>query len=542
MENDLSLNKLAILDKRLKAFSDGYRQNIALLADDQQEISYLLGQYFSRANLDTITVVHVCTTFCGKRDFLKAIAFSLLSSYSKKIDDLDKLIHCLSPSMPSTTEAIKKSLKNTDIDFLSIVDIINSFISETNMRCLLIIDNFLQLGPLFADFYASFSKFIMLQRNCMVVVTESSPRDAKRTLSNELNLLFGNFEVIDLDETAPLYNFMRLKRSLKDLAPSPFFLSFMVKHIGSNSLHYEMLMPIIKEKYLVNQELSAITDIFVTAVCAKNTFFFQKFMLSIENIKHQFKDHQKIIKLLTHMSDGYLRKKELASLGLYDTKNLALRLQKLSDLNYVHNFGSIHKVKDPLFSFWLSHSFRINSNFSGYNLQKRLFTKSILDYAALSREEFMDDSLSKMLQLFSSFKNDRILLRKKKYILPSVNKTKTVSYPEENFHLLIGEGREIIFAGLKEKSATENDILAFLEKGANIKGKGVKKVFITLDTAKANTKLIAKNSKLTIWDVNDINQLLDIYNKANIAWDQVPLLERDLPGSENKSTAFSPKI
>jgi hypothetical protein len=94
-----------------------------------------------------------------------------------------------------------------------------------------------------------------------------------------------------------------------------------------------------------------------------------------------------------------------------------------------------------------------------------------------------------------------------------------LSYPQENFHLFIGEGKEIIFAGIKEKNINDSDIFDFIEKGANVKGRGVKKVFIALDTLSPTARLIAKNNKLIIWDVNDINRLLHIYNKTAVACD-----------------------
>ncbi|MCK5493337.1 MAG: hypothetical protein KAJ14_09525, partial [Candidatus Omnitrophica bacterium] len=53
----------------------------------------------------------------------------------------------------------------------------------------------------------------------------------------------------------------------------------------------------------------------------------------------------------------------------------------------------------------------------------------------------------------------------------------------------------------------------FIEKGSNIKGKRVKKIFISLDDIPHRVRLIAKNNKLTMWDLQDVNNLLNIYNK-----------------------------
>jgi hypothetical protein len=527
MQENIHIDKLSILDKRINAFRKGYRQNLALLGDDSQEISHILQQYYTSSPIDDIILIHATTSYCSAQDFLKTVAFSLLSSYSKKIDSLDNIIRSLDPSIGSTTTAIKKALKNPNLNFLSIVDIINTFILETNSLCLLVIEDFLELSSLFSDFYSSFSKFIILQRNCMTVITSSSPKDAKKVISGELNLLFGNFEIVPLSDSTPLINFIYFNKKIHHLNPTPFFISFFIKHAGSNSLYYDTLSTLAEDRYNQDNEINSIIQICQDSLFSPNTYFFQKFMRQIDCIRSHFKDYRNVIKLLIHMSEGYLRAKELASLGIYDSKSITQRLQKLCELNYVRNFGNIYKIKDSLFSFWLAHVFKIHSSFPAHKLQKRLFARKLADYIALSQEEFTEDPLTKMLHLFSSFKNDTVSLSKKRYQLPFVDKTKTISYPENRFHLLIGEGREIIFAGIKERGASETDIADFLEKGANIKGKGVRKVFITLDVASSNTKLVAKNSKLTIWDVNDINQLLDIYNKPNVAWDNAALEKLD---------------
>ena len=120
---------------------------------------------------------------------------------------------------------------------------------------------------------------------------------------------------------------------------------------------------------------------------------------------------------------------------------------------------------------------------------------------------------------------------KNKYRLPTIEKTKIISYPDNGFHLLVGEGKEMVFAGIKEKDVNDNDIFEFIEKGSNIKGKKVRKIFISLDTLSPTARLIAKNNKLTIWDVNEVNRLLTVYNK--------PIVSFDAPIYQSKQIAIS---
>ena len=210
-----------------------------------------------------------------------------------------------------------------------------------------------------------------------------------------------------------------------------------------------------------------------------------------------------------------MRKKDILTLGICDSRELNLKLQKLIETNHIVNLGNIYKIADSLFSFWLSHVFALHclNPLLDPRHRRQFFKEKLKKEVNLFKEEFFTDSLKKVLQLFSAFKNDTLKLGKVRYSLPSVERTKTISYPQRDFHLVIGEGKEIIFAGIKGSNAEDSDIFDFIEKGTNIRGKGVKKIFISLGTLPSATRLIAKNNKITVWDLGDVNQLMHIYNK-----------------------------
>ncbi|MCK4519953.1 MAG: hypothetical protein KAT96_02175 [Candidatus Omnitrophica bacterium] len=519
MINEPWVIKLSCLDKRVKAFTLGYRQNIALLGGDKEEISYLLTNYLKQNKSEELTYLYASSAYAGGKEFFKAIAFSLLSDYTRKSECLDSLINYASPVLISTTNFIKDCLKKEKLCFLDVLEIINKFINESNRSCVLIIEEFLNLPGIFDNFYQDFSKFIILQRNCMIVLTTSNSRDAEKVLSGELNLLFGNFEKVFLDENSSLVNYFYLKDLIAPLSPSPLFLSFFVNIIGANISYYSLIAEIIKKNYFDENDKASIVSIAKEALYLKETYLFQKFIKKIDFLKFYFKNPTLIIKLLFALSQGYLRKKELASLSIYNPGELTSRLQKLLDLNYIENLGNIYKLKDSLFSFWLTSVFKLYFSPPVLDPQQKnaLFEKDLEEKIILFKEEFTKDKLKKIMQLFSSFKNDTLRLGKNRYQLPAVENAKIISYPTRDFHLLIGEGKEIIFAGIKEKNVEDNDIFDFIEKGCNIKGKRVKKIFISLDSLPPTARLIAKNNKLTIWDINEINRLLCVYNKPVVS-------------------------
>ncbi|MDP2922761.1 MAG: hypothetical protein Q8O30_03455 [Candidatus Omnitrophota bacterium] len=515
--------RLNTLDKRIKAFPQGYRQNIAILGDDEKEISYLLENYFKTNKLKEIIYIHTSASHSDRKSFFKSVVFSLLSEYLNKNETFDNLLNCTCTSLSTTVVFIKDIIKrNTSPSFLDILEVVNKFINESGKRCIFIIENLLALKRVFPSFHNDFSKFIVLQRNCMVILTSLDIKESEKTLYSDLNFLFGNFEKILLNETNFLENYKYLKNSLIPLPCSPFFISFFVNIFGSNIVYYNFIKEMMKEKYINNDEDISIISIVRHAIYEQEAYFFQKFIREIDIIESNFKNPYLVIKLLLALSEGYIRKKELASLHIIDQKDLTVKLQRLCDLNYVENLGNIYTIKDPLFSFWLSHVFKLSFCPPLLDWHKRniLFEKKMHETISLFKEDFFKDKVKKILELITSFKNDTLKIGKTSYRLPLVTKSRLISYPEKNLHFLIAEGEEIIFAGIKEVLVEDSDIFDFIEKGKMIRGKGVKKIFISLDTFSSSAKLAAKNNKLIVWDINELNDLMRTYHKPVISFDR----------------------
>ena len=489
------------------------------MGDDREEISYLLETYLNQNKNNELNYIHTSGAYLGQPEFFKSVAYAVLSGSPAGEKPLDGLINTCEEFLPLTCGFIKQCLKKCDISFSDVVEVINKFITESKRRCVFVIEEFVLLSGLFDDFYQIFSKFIILQRDCSVILASSDSKEAERILSSQFNLLFGNFEKINLNESNYLNNYVYLRDSLGDLPASAFLLSFFVKITGSNALYCDIISQALKETYAGRDEETWLLEVIDKSLYQRQAYFFQKFTKKIDDLKSFFRDNIRVTRLLLSLSEGYLRKKELLSLKAYDSKELNQRLQKLVELNYVENLGNIYKIKDALFSFWLNYIFRFYFSLAAFNPQarQRLQRRKLLEEMSLFKEDFLNDKIKKILRLFNSFKNDTLRLGKNRYSLPLIKRTKVISYPEESFHLLVGEGQEIIFVGIKEKDTDGNDIFNFIEKGSGIKGKRVKKIFISLSGISAEARLIAKNNKLITWDINECNRLLDVYNRPPVA-------------------------
>jgi hypothetical protein len=300
--------------------------------------------------------------------------------------------------------------------------------------------------------------------------------------------------------------------------------SFFANILGSNTIYHNLTKQVLLKHACPDNEETSIIRTLEEAIYVKETYFFQRFAKKINSIEDNFRNPSALIKILISISEGYIRERELASLRIFDSKSLRAKLQKLCDLNYVENLGDIYKIKDPLFSFWLSHVFKLQFSVPVFDSERcrSLFVKKVQETILLFKEDFYKEKIKRVLELFGSFKNDTLWFGKDRYKLPLIEKSRLVSYPQARTHFLIGEGREIVFVGIKEGRVEDTDMFDFMEKGSSIKGKNVKKIFISLDLFSSSAKLIAKNNKFIAWDINEVNNLCRAYNKPIVFLNETP--------------------
>ena len=191
----LKLEAIKIIDKRINSFKDGYRQNLALLGDDKEQIFYILNKYVrDKDRSDELIRIYVNASYIGDKEFFKNAAYSILSEYLNKNSSLDNLISLVTDILPSTVNFIKKNLRDTGpLTFLHTLELVNKFITETSKRCVFVIDGFTNLKKFFKNYHQDFSQFIIFQKKCMVIVTSDQIDKAQRILSSELNFLFGYY-------------------------------------------------------------------------------------------------------------------------------------------------------------------------------------------------------------------------------------------------------------------------------------------------------------------------------------------------------------
>ncbi len=505
-------HKLIVLDKRIESFFNGYRQNLVLFSDDAEEIGYLLDRYFADRTLPNMALVRLSAAQTDRRWLIRNFCLSLLTSYFNLAQPLDELINRAQGQLPATIALTKQALGQENVPFSTLLEIINSFITESGKRCLLIVEQFNGLKDIFPAGFDEFSRFIILQRQCMVILTTSHRQESETIISGELNLLFGNFEKINLTESAFSDNYHYLTGLLTPAKPSRFFSAYLIDMVGSNILYYRHFCEDLQRRE-PEEDTKLLSTLVHDRLFSPRTYFFQKFLKHINVIEATHRTPAITIKILLALAQGYLRKTEIAALNLCDKKSLDTRLLKLCDQGYATSYGTIYKVCDRLFSFWLARVFYYYLTISDPAARYRLWALDLQNNLELYHRAFLSAKLEQITALLMLFRDDTLDINEHSYKLSAVNRTKVLTVPPtDGLNIIVGEGREIMFVGVKETDAKDSDIFTFGSATGAVKSKGVKRFFVSLGTIGDNARLAAKNQKFTSWDLNDLNRLMRIYN------------------------------
>ncbi|OQX81499.1 MAG: hypothetical protein B6D56_02155 [Candidatus Omnitrophica bacterium 4484_70.1] len=511
---------LTTIDKRIISFKEGYRQNLSVLGKDEDEINYLVEKYILNKKDPELIYIHIDPLYHTSHQIFKNTLFMLLSQYLNITVSLDSLIYKTQNFFPSTIEHAKKFLKTKPTKFLETLDLINKFINESGKKCILLIRKFSLLKEIFKDFGSSFSKFLALQNRCMTILFDSYIEKAKKILNDELNLLFGGFEILSLETSSFWSNYSYFNQSLQPQKFNPHFIAFFIQHLKSNLFYYYLFTQKINEirNSSTLSEKDIIFEAFKDLLFRRESLLFQKFSHKLNILKERYRDYQDLIKILSLLSQGYLRKNDLAFFLKIEQKQLIQKIKRLSEIEYIEVLGNICKISDSLFSFWLSKVFELylSYNFLDEIQRIKIFKQTIEETFSLFKEEFYREKTKKVLELFSLFKDDILVLKKQRLRFPLLKKVKIITYPEENSNLLIGEGKEIIIVEIKEGACKEKDIYRFIERSSLLKNRNLKRIYIYLGEIEDSVKLIAKKDKIILWGKEELNELLRIYNKPII--------------------------
>ena len=537
---------LDILEKRTKAAKAGYRQNIAIIGDKDIGKTSVILHFLNQFNDPMILPLYLelgpeLSWEQFVRKFIGSLLYNFLeNSNVARNEDLDFLISKASRFIPKTIEAIKltlsllkkrKSVQNLFIQLLSLCDILNL---ETGKFCVIIFDEFHYLGTLgIKQIYKQFAKMLMIQKKVLYIILSSAKFKAKKILSSHLALLFGNFEIIEMQSFDLKTTEEFLSKRLAHLQMEKSLIDFLIHFTGGHPLYLKIITDSLlrftspvrnttlpEGKTKISNGTSPITkeklaEIIQDLLFVESGILNQRFRLA--NLKLT-QDYQELLYLI---ADGQNRLKDLAT-NLHKSKTQILsRLNLLLEYDVIDKSGDFFIISDRIFNFWLRFVYREKLNSLTFNTeeQKKNFRMKIeekINQFILANRKSV---LERMMELLHLFENELIQLRTKKFRLVQFQEIKPLTFLHSRLNEgLIARSKDSLWImAVKREALTEEDIVDFTKQCRRFHyAKPQKKVIVTNYSIDTNARLKAMEEKVLTWNLDDLNLILDLYNKPRV--------------------------
>ncbi len=526
---------LKILNRRVVGLKDGYRQNLALLGKKFIGKSSILKRFVQELADENIIPIYLDLDAKDFYYFFYNTAGQLLYNFLKTknippADDLTVLIEHTKKYLPRTTQLIQKSQHHVAKGkigeaYRSVLALPEIFTAESGNFCVIILDEFHNFGDWdIPNVFQELGKRIMTQHRCLYIVSSSLPVVAKDILFEKLALLFGNFEIIDVEPFDLQTSRDFIEKNLVGLTMSPVLRDFLIDFCDGHPFYLGYICREILSLSMAHSQKDVYAPLFIQAL--ENTVFntwgvIRRHFESVVETLSQGRAAQMVTALLVSLADGYMRRQAVVS-TVSGKKSLARqRLNKLIELGIVEKNGSFCYLGDRLFKFWVKYvyqkkrkSFRVNLN------EERLqFRKELMNLIDNFQRTIQKDIRSRIIDLLSCFDNEAFCMNGRNYKLPVFREVLPIK--EKG----CSEGVEIIRAKteagvwyilVKESSMNEADINAVLKELRGGRKRLQKGVIISLGELDMNARLKALQEKMWVWSRKEINTLLNLYNKPYI--------------------------
>lgn len=521
------------LGKRFQAFESGYRHNIGLIGHPWAGKSSVLAQFLkshrSKATIPVLIRIDETDSF---QTFSQKWLGSILYSYQRFLElapakDYQTLVKQMRRRLPQVLKRMRiarrlADSKQFESSYREHIAMISTLAQESGKRVVLLLDEFDRLAELpLSDPFAQLGKEVMVQKDTMFIVTSSKPDDARHIFREKLSLLFSNFEVIEIGNL----NFDEGEHWLTERLGSAFqdrFLRRVLLRITNAHPYYLDILIKRMESLLATREQKQITKPLIAQAFEEELFshqgtLYQHFLMQVFQLtRNRF--NVVYADVLLSIAMGKKKISQIAKFLGKTSDEIRKILQRLLNDQFVEKAGVFFAVPDSLYRFWLREvyylkraSFDIDSSES-----HQTFRKSIEKTFEFFAKEDTKDVSRRIEELFRHFGNEMIELGRKKIKCPRFSDIQFKPTNGRVFPVIAkNQSTKWIFQVVRE-CAKEDDVRLFLEDMNKLRSPIQKKVIIALRGVELNAKLLAQESKIQLWDLRDLNTLLDLYNQPKL--------------------------
>ncbi len=525
---------LGRLEQRLEALKKGYRQNVALVGPRFIGKTYLLRRFLAKIRQDSeIIPIYLSLTATDLEGFIERWLGALLQAFlaSQGIsfpEEFQQLVKISRTYIPKTLERMREVKKHAlqkrpAVAFRELLSLTALLREEAKKKIVLILDEFQMLETLeLGDPFGLFGKEMMIQKDTLYLVTSSEPHKSQEIFSDRLSLLFGNFEVI---EVAPLesgairtwaeHRYPELKIPEQDFR--------LLSHLFSNQPYYfDLFLEGARIHSLQTKQevwsreflLGALTEVLFTDRGLVN----RHFEAEIQNLLRLGRNPQPYVKVLTAVANGRSKHLPIAAYVGKKAPETKKLLQRLVGEGALERRGSFYRIPDPLYRFWLRNVYQVKMREIEPTPERAraYFEERLREEIRKIEEGDRTDLTARLESLFREFRNDTVEINQKRIKCPAFLEIASRPTNGRYFPVLGRTTQGRWLCQVYREPVTEGDVTGFTEELKQFRRKMQRKVMVALGGIELNAKLMAQEARIQVWDLENLNSLLDLYGKLKI--------------------------
>ncbi|MDP3042203.1 MAG: ATP-binding protein [Candidatus Omnitrophota bacterium] len=534
-------NYIQILEKRVSSLKEGYRQNIAIIGDENVGKTSIISKFL--ANFYDLRIITVFLEVRPEplegfaRRFIGALLYNFLLNSGLPIkEDLDYLVAKSSRYIPKTAERINFILNelsrrkkiNIITELFNLSELIHQ---ETGKFTVIFLDEFHNLEDIgVKNLYREWSKLLMVQKNTLYCLASSRMFKTRVILSKQLSLLFGNFEIITIEPFDIHTSGRYLKQHVPGLKLNPQLKDFIINFTGGYPLYLELIADALSNnpqgKDLVADSPSQadvaavdLTDILEDLLFNTSGILNQRF----SNYIKRFLDvgaSNDYVSIFYLIASGCNRIKDIAHILHKQKKDLAIRINYLLELDAITRSGDFLKVSDRLFAYWMRFVYQEKMRSLSFDAknQKEKFRDNIRELIAEFAKQSAKPLTNRVWELLQLFEDDLVQIERKKIRLHHFREIKPLVFGQRFLKDgLLGRSSDALWImAIKSDALTEQDITEFSKECKRYHHKSQRKIMVTLKEIDPNARLRALEEKIWTWDLNSLNQILDLFSKPRV--------------------------
>ena len=527
--DSVCFGRAELLDRLLRravGLTAGYRQNLALLGPPGIGKSTILQRAADllKRHPPLLPVVLHVREGSTMAEFVEQFGSTLLHRYwtdQRPADAIGRetpqtfeaLARLCQPYLPKTTallaQAQARARRGRTAALTALFEAPGQLRRESGRLCVILLDEFHRLSAWGAgSSYAALSRQVVVQQDTMYILASSAVAEARKILQERLAVLFGHFEIIPVEpfDLATSVRFLTEQAGLQGLGlPTAIALADVAE--GDPSVLDQMAQALPAGGQATADDI----------VPALTTLLFRPtgaLAIACRTLLDRLPAARRpmVLPVLLAVAQGHHRIGAIAVATGRTAADVTRAVRTLAEHELVVRRGVFCCVSRRLFRLWLEAVYRLQQSPVHVELPvaEQAFAEHVRRWLQQATARAPQQVLETAAEMIRRFQNDLVDLHGRRVRLPKLD-VHTLLMPGAP-RAVVGQRDEIRWLCVPYPTLVrEADAVALLQALRHAAKPWTRRLVIALEGLEVNAKLLLQAHRCWVWELEDLNQLLDLY-------------------------------